>query len=308
MNRLLFLLAFAFLGLAGCSTINSSQEKIVFWAIESSEEMDIWMADPDGSHLQQVTTAAGLDALGRISPDGTEMVFLSDRDGILKVYIMNLLKGENSSQAIYTPDVTYYEYAQLAWSPNGEQIAVKLMIHSNTKLLIIDRMGKIIASRDFEGRTSGQFDWMADSDMLIYSNETYPNWSPTNELYLLKTELKGDPIHITNNSFSDGEVRVSKCNKLLFVQSTDGKNCIINHDVDSNESLEITCNNHQLMSPQWSINCEQIIFGIYNSLNWEIYLASSDNTEPPHPLITSIGMLENKSLIPSDWAVVKTRR
>jgi Tol biopolymer transport system component len=51
--------------------------------------MDIFRADPDGSHLVRLTDKPGYDAEGSYSPDGKQIIFTSFRDGDAEIYIMN---------------------------------------------------------------------------------------------------------------------------------------------------------------------------------------------------------------------------
>ena len=51
---------------------------------------DLFIADPDGSNVQQLTYTFGYDAEATISPTGDTIVFTSMRDGDLELYTMNL--------------------------------------------------------------------------------------------------------------------------------------------------------------------------------------------------------------------------
>jgi TolB protein len=51
---------------------------------------DIFMADLDGKIVKQLTTSAGYDAEATLSPDGSQMLFTSDRDGDLDLYSMDM--------------------------------------------------------------------------------------------------------------------------------------------------------------------------------------------------------------------------
>jgi TolB protein len=55
----------------------------------SLHPFDIYTANPDGSGLRRLTSRAGYDAEATISPDGSQIVFTSDRDGDLDIYVMN---------------------------------------------------------------------------------------------------------------------------------------------------------------------------------------------------------------------------
>ncbi len=50
---------------------------------------DVWTIGVDGSDLTQLTTDPGIDVVGDWSPDGTRIVFHSDRDGDGEIYLMS---------------------------------------------------------------------------------------------------------------------------------------------------------------------------------------------------------------------------
>jgi TolB protein len=50
---------------------------------------DVFIANPDGSGLRQLTDSPGYDAEATISPDGSRIIFTSDRDGDLELYVMD---------------------------------------------------------------------------------------------------------------------------------------------------------------------------------------------------------------------------
>ena len=60
-----------FVGMANAESV-LAKEKIVF-ASDRSGNWDIWMVDPDGTNLEQLTTDSSSDTSPQISPDGTVM-------------------------------------------------------------------------------------------------------------------------------------------------------------------------------------------------------------------------------------------
>src|SRR5438552_9038353 len=64
--------------------------------------MDIFEANPDASDLKRLTDAKGYDAEGSYSPDGKHIVFCSNRDGNLELYIMDA-DGKNVRQLTHAP-------------------------------------------------------------------------------------------------------------------------------------------------------------------------------------------------------------
>jgi TolB protein len=57
------------------------------WALY---DYDIFAADSDGAHRVQLTRNKGYDAEGTLSPDGSTIVFTSQRDGDLDIYTMKV--------------------------------------------------------------------------------------------------------------------------------------------------------------------------------------------------------------------------
>ena len=65
--------------------------------------MEIFESDLDGGHLKNLTNSKGYDAEGSFSADGKRIVFCSNRDGHLNLYIMDA-DGKNVRQLTKTKD------------------------------------------------------------------------------------------------------------------------------------------------------------------------------------------------------------
>lgn len=81
---------------------------------------DIFFANVDGSALRQVTSNSGYDAEATISPDGSRIVFTSDRDGDLDIYIM-ASDGSDVRRLTSTPG---YDGGAF-FSPDGTKIVYR---------------------------------------------------------------------------------------------------------------------------------------------------------------------------------------
>ena len=63
------------------------------------DSYDIFMADLNGKIVKQLTHSKGYDAEGTLLPDGKKMIYTSDKDGDIDLYIMDLKSGkEKESQ------------------------------------------------------------------------------------------------------------------------------------------------------------------------------------------------------------------
>ena len=78
---------------------------------------DIFMADTNGNVIKQLTTAKGYDAEATLSYDGKKMIYCSDKDGDLELYVMDLATGKEKR-------ITHtLGYDGGAWfSPDGKKI------------------------------------------------------------------------------------------------------------------------------------------------------------------------------------------
>src|SRR5262249_31997044 len=71
----------------------------------------------DGSDVQQLTFNLGYDDQPIWSPDGTKLLFSSDRDGDIAIFVMN---ADGSNPTNLTPDLASFD---ARWSPDGNKIA-----------------------------------------------------------------------------------------------------------------------------------------------------------------------------------------
>src|SRR5690606_30395331 len=79
---------------------------------------EIFIINPDGSNVTQLTNSLASDRYPVWSPDGTRIAFMSDRDGNDEIYVMNA----DGSNVIRLTNNNAYD-GMPAWSPDGSQIA-----------------------------------------------------------------------------------------------------------------------------------------------------------------------------------------
>jgi len=79
---------------------------------------DIYLAAASGGAVQRLTQAPGVDTSPSFSPDGSRIVFESDRSGSQQLYIMNT-DGSGQRRLSFGGA----RYAAPEWSPDGEWIA-----------------------------------------------------------------------------------------------------------------------------------------------------------------------------------------
>jgi TolB protein len=167
------------------------------------DSYDIFMADLDGKIVKQLTHAKGYDAEATLSPDGEQMLYTSDKDGDIDLYIMNLKTGEEKRVT------NMLGYDGGAWfSPDGKKLiwrasrpkteaeikeykdllAEGLVAPTNMEVWVANADG----SNAHQVTSYGQANWapafMPDSKRIIFaSNHEYKRGFPFN-LYTINED------------------------------------------------------------------------------------------------------------------------
>jgi TolB protein len=89
----------------------------VTYVMHKDNNTDIYVSEIGGSGMRRMTNNRAIEVSPSWSPDGTRMVFMSDRSGTPQLYILDVASGQERR-------ITYKgEYnASPSWSPTGEWI------------------------------------------------------------------------------------------------------------------------------------------------------------------------------------------
>jgi Tol biopolymer transport system component len=85
-------------------------------------EGGIYVMNADGGGQRRLTSDTGFESNPAWSPDGRRIAFAGGRDGNSGIYVIN---ADGTEQRLLMPAALSYP-AQLAWSPNGEKIALTI--------------------------------------------------------------------------------------------------------------------------------------------------------------------------------------
>lgn len=136
------------------------------------DSYDIFMADTNGNVLKQITTAKGYDAEATLSYDGKKMIYCSDKDGDLELYVMDLATGKEIR-------VTHsLGYDGGAWfSRDGKKIVWRASRPSTPETI---EEYKTLLSQGLVAPTSMEV-WVANADgtdAKQITNLGQANWAP----------------------------------------------------------------------------------------------------------------------------------
>ncbi len=171
------------------------------------DTMDIFQADPDGSHLARLTDTPGYDAEGSYSPDGKQIVFTSFRDGDGEIYIMNA----DGSEPRRITHAKGYDGGPF-FSPDGTRIVYRSDRHDDDllQLFINNTAGTAERQLTDNGFVNWGPYWHPDGRHIIYATSRHGHQNY--ELYLMDVDT-GAQERITYADGFDG----------LPVFSPDGK-------------------------------------------------------------------------------------
>lgn len=175
---------------------------------EFPEYMDIFRSDLDGKNLVRLTDAPGYDAEASYSPDGSQIVFTSFRDGNAEIYVMDA-DGSNPRRITHAPG---YDGGPF-FSPDGRRIVYRSDRKDNDLLQIFVNNLEGTAERqltDDDHVNWGPY-WHPDGRHVIYATSKHGHQNY--ELYLMDVDGGGEPERITYHDGFDG----------LPVFSPDGK-------------------------------------------------------------------------------------
>jgi Tol biopolymer transport system component len=175
--------------------------------------MDIFEANPDGTGLKRLTDTQGYDAEGSYSPDGKQIVFCSNRDGNLELYIMDA-DGKNVRQLTHAPKC--YNGGPF-FSPDGRRVIFRSdrskQDHLQLYVINADGTGERALTSDLNWVCWGPY-WYKDGKHIVYAaaDHSNPAARPNYDLYWMNVDT-GKKARLTHAPSAD----------VLPVFSPDGK-------------------------------------------------------------------------------------
>jgi len=163
-------------------TIIAQENGVIAFSITPPDaNNEIYVINADGTGLTQLTNHEGRDCGPDWSPDGTQYVFSSNRDGDSEIYIMNI-DGTDITQITYNNAEDWWP----SWSPDGSQITFMSNRDGNFEIYIMDASGTNQTRLTTDPAQDAEPVWSPDGSMIaflsfrdgnfeIYTMDTYGN-------------------------------------------------------------------------------------------------------------------------------------
>jgi Tol biopolymer transport system component len=157
--------------------------------------MDIYEANPDGTGLKRLTDASGYNAEGSYSPDGKQIVFCSNRNGNLELFIMDA-DGKNVRQLTHAPGC--YNGGPF-FSPDGKRVIFrsdrKKKDHLQLYVINADGTGERALTDNLDWVYWAPF-WYMDSKHIVFTAADHTVVPPNYDVYWMNVET-GKIVRLT---------------------------------------------------------------------------------------------------------------
>ncbi len=243
----------------------------ILFDTERDNTNDLYLMNGDGTNAQAVIGNPASDTDPSWSPDGSELVFVSDREnlGFDQIYRVN----DQGSGVTRISDGTAADYAP-AWSPNGDQIAFASGRDGFPQIYVMNANGSGVARLSDGLGTDYAPAWSPNGNQVAFVSER----DNRPQIYVMNADGSSPPMRISDMSADDYAPAWSSNNQIAFVSARDGFPQIYVMNANGSGVAPVSDGNGNDSAPAWSPDGSRIAFVTDRDGNDEIYVMNADGT------------------------------
>jgi Tol biopolymer transport system component len=248
-----------------------SGEKIAF--VSNRDGIDnIYVMNADGTNPIRLTSNGG--NYPAWSPDGSRLVFSSNRDNALadEIYVMNA-DGTNPTRLTNNAVVDTWP----AWSPDGSRIVYSSGDWDNVEIYVMNADGTN-PTRLTDNPDYGNFEpaWSPDGSRIAFTSGWLPGlWG---EIYVMNADGT-NPIRLTDNSFRNRLPEWSPDGtRIAFTSFRNEKLQVFMMNADGTDQTSLTDITANDWMQAWSPDGSRLVFSSDRDGDYEIYVMNADGT------------------------------
>lgn len=272
----------------GHITVGGTSSSKIAFSSNRDGNYEIYVMNVDGTNQTRLTYTSANNTSPAWSPDGTKIVFTSDRVGnidlngsaLREIYVMNA-DGTNQTRLTITNDTITNIHPN--WSPDGSKIAFVKQTTTTDSITDIFTMN-IDGSNQINLTNTGSFpqqwhpDWSSTGSEITYAVVG----GGTEGIYKM-TSNGSNQTSLINCTSCYGPIFSPDNTRILFFEN-DMCACYELYTINSDGSnkTQLTYDNAFNGSPDWSHDGSKIIFQSNKDMGTssEIYIMNSDGSNP----------------------------
>lgn len=198
---------------------------------------NIFISDADGKNEIQLTTT-GTDRLPYWSPDGDQIVFASERDGLGQTNITNS---------------TEFSEDEPFWSPDGGKIAFSSNEDAfGREIFVMNTDGNDKVRLTDNSKHDGEPVWSPDGSKIAYISNSSGFSTSDRELFVMNADGP-HKMRLTNNSEPESAPSWSPDGSMIVFESeVDSNEEIYKINADGTGLINLTQNGNNNTAPDWS--------------------------------------------------------
>tara|TARA_Y100001935_G_scaffold134135_1_gene111027 strand:- start:392 stop:1471 length:1080 start_codon:yes stop_codon:yes gene_type:complete len=244
---------------------------------------DIISIDIYGDDLSHITRNSWTDTEPKASPDGTKLIFASDRDGNREIYSLDLayIGGYYNWNVDNLTNLTNDPYfdGDFSFSPNGNKILYLKYFpeNDNYDIFQMDTDGsnkKNISNTPWYEKKPI---FSPDGSSIIYQSWKYNN-ADIFFTYLIEGNQENISKSLGDDLIFEGTPFTPDGQQIVFSSNRDGNSEIYRMDLSGYNQINLTKNENWDSEPQYTVLGDKIVFSSNRDGNSEIYRMDSDGT------------------------------
>ena len=193
------------------SSWNGPTDRVCFSSDRSGND-EIWVMDPDGNGLLQLTDHPARDWEPTFSPDGAWVAFQSDRDGNWEIYKVHVETREVVRLTFDSSD---------DWEPNWSPVDGKIVFQSDRdgdwEIYIMDDDGSSQLDITDDPAEDTDPSWSPDGARVVYSSDH--GGMDEADIFVINADGTGNLIRVTDHPAYDGAPSFSPDGEYIAFES-----------------------------------------------------------------------------------------
>jgi uncharacterized repeat protein (TIGR01451 family) len=238
---------------AGATSVGAAA-RIAFASNRDAQigNFEIWTMAPDGGSPLRLTSNGASDSDPAQSPDGSKILFTSERDANREIYVMSA-DGSGPTNLTNSAGADF----RASWSPDGGKIAFTSDRDGDNEIYVMNADGSGVVRLTDNLALDASPAWSPDGSKIAFVSNRDGNL----EIYVMHADGAGQ-ANLTNNSATENDPAWSPNGRIAFTSNRAGgaQSHVWVMDADGGNAVQLTSGMAVDDQPAWSPDGTRIAF------------------------------------------------